>query len=259
MSAVESKNFLLLAAVDNRADLLRACIESLHFASDWSLVFVGQEFSPARQKEIEGMSASDSTFIWLDRKAGMHNAKRTGLEMIQQMAPLHCVASLDDDMELLPTTNFNRMARLARQENIGLVSGNWARSERQLANKDISNKQIKQAIVYTAGGLVFSEKITRLIVDLGERDFWCDNTEWSLASYLNGYQNLRYLGSLSLHRILSAGGRKSYVNEKRDLPSSEFIAMRPCNKTSTDVHGFHIPDQRDLTALAKFTHIVNRK
>ena len=251
--------FVLLAAVDNRPDLLRSCLRSLSFLKGWRLVFVGQEFSEARRQEVVSLARPESLFIWLDKKAGMHNAKLKGLQAIEEFQIDYVVASIDDDMEFLADTNFDRMAEIAIHQNVGLVSGNWVRSEKQLGKKKLSESQKSQAIVYTAGGLVFSKKIARLIIGLGENDYWCDNTEWSLASYLNGYQNRRYLGSLAIHRILSAGGRKSYVNVERQLPSDKYVLMRSCKKTLTDVAGFHIPDQRDLTPFAKFTHKINKK
>ena len=251
--------FILLAAVDNRPELLSDCLQSIKHLQGWRLVLVGQEFSVERRNQVVELAPPDTQYIWLSEKVGMHNAKLFGLEHIQRIAKSHVVASIDDDMEFLPATNFDLMAEIASRPEIGLVSGNWVRSHKQIAKKKLSRTVKKQAIVYTAGGLVFTDKITNLIVQIGEKDFWCDNTEWSLCSYLNGYENCRFLGSLAVHKILSAGGRKSYVDRERQIPSAEYINIRPCKQATSGVNGFHIPDQRDLTALARFTHQVNKK
>jgi len=251
--------FILLAAVDNRPALLSACLQSLSVLHGWKLMFVGQEFSEERKGEVRSLMPPDSFCIWLPEKVGMHNAKLHGLTEIQKMSRLHVVASIDDDMELLATTHFDRMAAISRSKGVGLVSGNWVRSEKQIAKKKIVDSIKRQAIVYTAGGLVFSEGITKHIVGLGLRDFWCDNTEWSLASYLNGYENFRFLGSLAIHRIMSAGGRKSYVDRERETPNPKYISLRPCKQATSGVNGFHVPDQGDLTQFARFTHQVHKK
>ena len=240
--------------MDNRPNLLSSCLSSLKYFPDWTLVFVGQEFSNERKKEIENLSPIEAFYLWRDTKAGMHNAKLYGLELIREKSKKHVVVSIDDDMEFLPLTNFDRILNFCREKNVGLVSGNWVRSEKLLNKKKLIQKFKKQAIVYTAGGLAFSEKITDLIINLGENDYWCDNTEWSLASFLNGYDNFRYLGTLAIHRILSAGGRKSYVETQRQLPSPEYISIKH-DKNG----GFLIPTTKDLTSFTKFRNKVNKK
>ena len=250
----ETKKFILLAAVDNRPTLLDACLSSLQMFPDWILVFVGQEFDEERKEHVRQAVRVPALYKWCDEKVGMHNAKLYGLQLIQSQSAKHVVISIDDDMEFIDQTDFNSMGEICQNKDIGLVSGNWVRSEKMLKNKRLRNEIKKQAIVYTAGGMAFSNKITRLIVNAGENDFWCDNTEWSLISYTNGYTNLRYLGSLAIHRILSAGGRKSYVDAERKLPSAELVTLRP-DKTG----GHIIPAQRDLTAFAKFRHKLNKK
>ena len=246
--------FLLLAAVDNRDDLLLSCLTTLKKFDDWTLIFVGQEFSKSRQTFVKENVQIQSHFIWHKNKLGMHNAKLEGLKKIQEISKKHVVVSIDDDMEFIPSTNFDALASIALTKNIGLVSGNWVRSKKMLSSKSLKDQIKKQHIVYTAGGLCFSEKISKLIIEIGEQNFWCDNTEWSLASFLNGYQNVRYLGSIAIHKILSRGGRKSYVNQKREMPSNKFIDLKRDKK-----NGYHIPSQNDLTDFAKFQHKINKK
>lgn len=247
--------FLVLACVDNRKELLHDCLCSLSHLDGWRLMLVGQEFSDERKVEIANLVPSGSMLIWCDEKIGMHNAKRIALQEIDSIASDYVVASIDDDMKFLPITNFDAMAELARRKGVGIVSGNWVRSEKMLMSKKIKPEIVKQHIVYTAGGMIFDSVIARKIIELGKKDYWCDNTEWSLASYLNGYQNMRYLGSLAIHRILSSGGRKSWVSSSNiKLPDPEYISLKRDAKG-----GYHIPSGSELTSYAKSVHLNKRK
>lgn len=244
-----------MACVDNRKELLHDCLASLVHLRGWRLVLVGQEFSDERKQEILNLVPSSSILIWYDKKIGMHNAKRIALQEIESIASDYVVASIDDDMKFLPITNFDAMGQLAQAKGVGIVSGNWVRSEKMLMSKKIKPEIVKQHIVYTAGGMIFNSSIARKIIELGQQDYWCDNTEWSLVSYLNGYQNMRYLGSLAIHRILSAGGRKSWVNNSDvKLPHSEYISLKKDAKG-----GYHIPSGTEITSFAKGIHVNKRK
>lgn len=250
---IKVEKYILLAAVDDRRELLSDCLASLRvFDPSWTLVMVGQKFSQERKLEIEKSVSEGSIFLWQDEAVGMHNAKLIGLSKIRSLSKNHVVASVDDDMIFLPHSNFDRMAEIASMYKMGLISGNWVRSKKSLPKKILKMKDEakKQAIVYTAGGMVFREWITEEIINLGVNNFWCDNTEWSMASYLAGYHNARYLGSMAVHKILSQGGRKSYVESvQRKLPNPRFVNVRPAKVSGFD--GYHIPCSSDITSEAK--------
>lgn len=246
--------FLVLACVDNRKELLHDCLASLVYLRDWRLVLVGQEFTEERKLQIENLVPSKSILIWSDEKLGMHNAKRIALLEIESIATDYIVASIDDDMKFLPITNFDAMGQLAQKKGVGIVSGNWVKSEKMLMSKTIKPEIVKQHIVYTAGGMIFDSFISRKIIDLGEQDYWCDNTEWSMESYLSGHQNMRYLGSLAIHKILSSGGRKSWVSSNNvKLPNQEHISLK-----NDKNGGYHIPSSSEITPYAKSLHLKNR-
>lgn len=247
--------FLVLACVDNRKDLLHDCLSSLVHLYGWRLVFVGQEFSEDRKLYVSNMCPENSIFIWCDQKIGMHNSKRLALQKIETICSDYTVASIDDDMKFLPVTNFDAMKRITQNHGVGIVTGNWVRSEKMLLSKKIKRQLIKQHIVYTAGGMIFNSNVARKIISLGDQNFWCDNTEWSLASYLSGYQNMRYLGSLAVHKILSSGGRKSWVQDGDiKLPNQEYIAIKKSQNG-----GYHIPSSSEITDLARSIHVTKRK
>lgn len=254
------KKFLLLACTGDRPELLDACLISIkEHLSDWELVLVGQGFGTTQRMRYR-QSMPDAHMIFFDKLMGMHNAKVQGLKLIASIDPEHVVVSIDDDMQFIPQTHLSKMAEYARLPDYGLVSGNWVRSEKQIPAKidKMSEKIIFQHVVYTGGGLAFSEKITQIILGLGEADFISDNAEWSLATFLAGYRNARYMGSLAIHRIMSKGGRRAYVaNERRRLPDEQY--MLHVRSKEQGPNAYHIGQSSDLTEAAHAMHKQNLK
>ena len=254
------KKFLLLACTGDRPELLEACLVSIkEYLSDWELVMIGQGFGVSDRMRYRRL-LPDAHIVFADDLMGMHNAKLEGLKIISYLDPEHIVVSIDDDMQFLPETHLNKMAEYARRPEYGLISGNWVRSEKQISAKvdKMSDKIILQHIVYTGGGLAFSDKITKIILGLGEADLMCDNSEWSLATFLAGYRNARYLGSVAIHRIMSKGGRRSYVaNVQRQLPDERY--MPSVRSKEKGPNAYHIGQSSDLTKEAHDIHKQNRK
>lgn len=165
--------------------------------------------------------------------------------------------NLDDDMELVEQTNYTNAIRKASENGTGFVLTNWARSETILKTKipKMADKFIPQVMVYQGGGMVYSEKIAKLIRKLPIEKTMFDDI-WCITTYVNGYMNYRYQGSLALHYICSTGGMRLFMREENPkLACEEYINYKKGKKENE----WHIPLDEDINEWAKFLHQKNLK
>lgn len=263
------KIFSVISTSD-RFDQLCNLLESIrqhHASAAWSIHGVLQCYTEeqiAHLNEISPISAEWSNF---DHKLGMFNARQEGMKYIASKYgdDDYTLVCLDDDIEFCAETYFEKAVDIAQQPHIGLVSTNWISSEKLLSKKIPQDKLVKQPIVYTGGGLVVKKELVQLIIKLNGGHFYSDNVETSLRVYIAGYENYRYLGSISIHRACRKGGRKSWVNEgnQKQFSDSRLINTRRCKNSDkpniTNDDEIHIGDSKDLTQLAKNLHIQNSK
>lgn len=169
----------------------------------------------------------------------------------------HTYILVDDDMRLLPETNYAPAIERAHGRGVGLVSTGWVRSAtlRERGVSRIKHQFIHQPIVYVGGGMVFGDEIADIIREESPLPYWSSDVAFSLASYLAGYRNERYLGSLAIHRVVSSGGRKAWIQHNTDvvMPPQQYII------TPRGAREYHIPSTSNLTRLARETHRVRRK
>lgn len=254
---------LLLACVDDRPATLDRFLGSLHYVRGWSMVLVGQMFSPDRQREVQGAVEAAGVpcdALWFADRLGMHGAKFRGLERIEALfgGTEYVVVSVDDDMEFLPSTKLDLLTETVRQPGVGLVSGGWVKTEAWLQRRQPKNELVPQAIVYTGGGLAFNEAVARVVLSMGPDDVWSDNTAWSLKTYVAGYQNYRHRGSMAIHRVCQKGGRKTWVNAaKRRVPDPRLLNLRPSQIGGENA--YLIGADKDLTPEARALHAENRR
>lgn len=165
---------------------------------------------------------------------------------------------VDDDMQFLPETNYTPAIERSQTHGVGLVSTRWVRSPMMLevAIQRTKHAFVHQPIVYVGGGMVFGDEIADIIREESPLPYWSSDVAFSLASYLAGYRNERYLGSLAIHRVVSSGGRKAWI-QHRDadvvMPPQQYII------TPRGAREYHIPSASNLTRLARETHRVRRK
>lgn len=165
--------------------------------------------------------------------------------------------NLDDDMELVEQTDYSKAIQKANEKGIGFVLTNWARSRNILMSKipKMEDKFIPQIMVYQGGGMVYSEKIARLIRKLPVEKTLFDDI-WCITSYINGYTNYRYQGSLALHFICSSGGMRLFMREEKPkLACKEYIDY----KHGKRVNEWLIPLDKDVNSWARFLHNKNKK
>ena len=190
---------------------------------------------------------------------GPHSARVAALSIMLD-DEYDAVINFDDDMELIPETDLRPSIVRSQSKGVGLVSNNWRRSHSMIEKVKRQHTFKPQAIVPTGGGLTYSRRTGHIILEGPDLDYLFDDVEWSLRSYLAGLQNQRYLGSLSVHAIMGAGGRNGWVNKReRALSDSRFVEHQPMIKATTTTgpkNGYKIPLSGDLT---RETHEIHRK
>lgn len=233
-----------------------------HLPEDWKVYAQVALFTPAETIKLAHHPLADriTGIIWKDTRMPPWIARTNILKQFE--ADIWCNA--DDDMEWTEDTKLEPMIELLMEKDTGMISGNWARSESLLPKKvaKLEHKFIKQPIVFTGGGMLFKrEHVPLLLEDI--RPWFADDAHMSLTTYLNGYTNYRYLGSLALHRIQTKGGLLTIFQTDNTLahPDPRFIMLHPCSAIYKDApnNNYFYPMSRDLTKLAHTLHQKNRE
>ncbi|CAN5208041.1 hypothetical protein BH09PAT1_BH09PAT1_7490 [soil metagenome] len=263
------KIFSVISTSDRYEQLcnLIASINKHYSDKGWSIHGVLQGYSDPQIETLKYLCTINNDWKNFDSRLGMFNSRQESMKIISKryVGDEYTIVCLDDDIEFCAETNFETAIEYAQQSHVGLVSTNWISSEKLLYKKMPQEKYIKQAIVYTGGGLIIKSEIVEMIVKLEGGNFYSDNVETSVRVYVAGYENYRYLGSISIHRACRSGGRKAWVNEgeQKKFSDSRLIDTRRCknyNKPSiTNDAEIHIGDSTDLTLLAKKLHIQNNR
>jgi hypothetical protein len=188
---------------------------------------------------------------------GCHGAR---VHLLREADKYDIYINLDDDMLLTEYTSYNASINKALEKETGFVLTNWAKTESLMLRKvpKMKNKFVKQALVYQGGGMVYSEKIAQVMRRLKPIKSTFD-TEWSLTSYLLGYTNYRYLGSLAIHMVCGVGGMSEFMKNNPAVKTLEpYVNYRRSKKQNGSGKDLLIPLDSDLTQLAKDTHKQNR-
>lgn len=198
-------------------------------------------------------------FIDLPAPVGPHAARMAALDRWDPEAWIVC----DDDMTLTTQTRYSEPAHMvAARPDIGLVSCNWRRTRRMVDNVERVEEYKRQAIVFTGGGLVLSRDTANLIRNTlpFDAEYVCDNTEWSLACYLNGKQNARYRGSVAVHNVTAHGGRQAWLMKLAAArPDPAMIAVADSKPFYPHASNNMLsPDDGQLTAEARARHTSAR-
>ena len=258
--------YILLATVGDRANEVERFITTANqFFPDWPIVFVGQAYAEAEAMRLGSMCAAGCMMLTLPQRIGTHRAKQIGVKRILSNmnvggAKNFIICSVDDDMEFIPETNFDKCIAKAQEPGVGFVSAGWVQSRSRLDKRKPVDEFIKQPIVYTGGGLVFDRKMAQLVSEMPALDYFSDNVEWSLASYLAGYENYRYRGSLTVHKGCAKGGRRKYMETgQRVLSDPEYLTTYAGSEKLKRANNYLIGGSEDLTEKAKRVHMANIK
>ena len=259
------KRYLLLAASDDRRPLLQLCIRSIKtYLKGWTLVFTAQRFDPSEGYLEALCDGIPHKLFYQAERMGAHNAKMIGLDWIHADAAggRYVVASIDDDMEFKPETDFEPAVTICTEKGVGFVTGNWCQHEGfyEKRRNSLKNEFIPQPIVYTAGGMLFDNEMADRVRAIGSGDYLCDNSEWSLVAYLSGHVNYRYRGSLCIHRVLGSGGRREWLGQaERILPDPTLLPFQPSKVGFQGKNKWRIGTSKDLTPRAHEIHRRERQ
>ena len=253
--------FILIATTSDRYEMLKQYLWSIAlYAKDCSIVIVGQKYSNEQIKDIQKIISKRSVVLSLAQKVGMHNAKMIGLEHIRELSQSYVVCSADDDMVFTHRTSFDKALKKLEKPNVGFVSLGWVKHSNQLEAYKSVDQFVKQDIVYTGGGMLFTERLTEILLNEPRLEYVCDNSLWSVLAYINGYKNYRYRGSCTIHNICKLGGRRTWLNSGiKVLGRQDLLDYKPSAYTNNNPNDYLIPTSKDITLYARELHTNNIK
>lgn len=247
--------YMVVPTVKDRIPFLGTFLDSIaRYTPDWQVFIVAQEFTK-REAEDAAARLPGAAVLTYPTRIGMHGARVAALRAIEAGSTQpYVVCTTDDDMEFTERTNLEPCVSKACEEGVGLVSSNWAKSYEAVMRKEVVDEFVRQPIVYTGGGMVFHQAVARVICEIPDGDYWSDNMMWALATYVAGYQNYRYRGSIAVHLACRSGGRKAWCAlEERELAPSDLLPTAR-GKTQLLISG-----SKDLTPAARRMHLENRR
>ena len=253
--------YILIASTNDRFDMLKDCLNSINeYVKGWDVIIVGQEYSSKEVESIQELISKSSMVLSLKKKIGMHNAKMVGLEHIKKLSDSYVVCSSDDDMVFTEKTKFEEALIKLSDENVGFVSLGWVKHRNQLESYKMVDAFVKQDIVYTGGGMLFTDKLTEILLNEPRLEYICDNSLWSVLSYINGYKNYRYRGSCTIHNICQLGGRRTWLKiGNKVLGREDLIDYKKSAYTDKNPNDYLIPSSKDISSFAKELHTINLK
>lgn len=243
--------------------LLESFREQRLYEDGWMWAICLQGFDKAERKAVcDATRGALLAINCLQDRQPAYLARHALWQALDGLADVIC--HVDDDMVYLPTSNYGPMVHLAMSRTVGLISGNWIRFNTPAlwARKRIEDRFVSQPIVYTGGGLVFASHALQALLQAPAAPYLYDDVQYSLVCYLAGLDNFRYLGSVTEHNILSAGGNKTlYAEQALTPPDPRYLVTRRTAKTyyPHEAHNIMMPSSSDLTPFAKRTHEQARK
>lgn len=207
--------------------------------------------------QIENREAYKNIFV-VPERLGCNGAR---IELLKRIYKDYDVfINLDDDMLMTEHTNYEPAIEKAMEKTTGFVLTNWARTQKIYEGKiaKIRNQFVPQVMVYQGGGMIYTRKIASAMTKLPVEKTTFDNS-WCLTSYLLGYTNYRYLGSLTIHMICGKGGMRAFMSEEEHkLTQEEYINYRRSEKGRKG-HEVCIPLDSDLKPICHEIHKINKQ
>lgn len=251
-----SKAFVIVTVSSRIKDLhnllnsLKKYIPDFH---DWDICVLLQD----NLGLADTLDKSLITHLWIEPELMGCNAAR--IELLNRMGRYDVYCNLDDDVEVTEYTNYEPAIRKCLENSTGFVLTNWARTEKLMMDKvpKMADKFVPQCFIYQGGGMLYTEKIAKLIRNLPKIQTVFDEG-WPLTAYLHGYTNYRYLGSLAIHRICTKGGMNEYYKQV-DYSKLKNLFPKYINYRKSARGEWHIPEDSDLTEEAKKLHKENLK
>lgn len=234
-------------------------IRQLNVIQDWDIYLYLQCYSNDERDKLRGEYGDmiEGMLITNERVAP-YVARR---ELMNHFpSDIYCLN--DDDAVMLNMVNYETPVQFLLENRLaGMISTNWVRvnTEKMMARKRYEDVFVKQKLVNTGGGLIFRNDILKNFREDEIQPYLYDDIAFALQSYILGYDNYRYLGSIIEHNAVMKGGIKTLYKEREMcLLPEDLIEMKP----TTDIYphknnNYHMPTQRDLTQLAHRLHREN--
>ena len=253
----------VIITVGERVKELIALLESIRNQKrfdnyDINIMFQGTKKQYKSLLNYTNNKSCISNVFYEPKRLGCHTARLRLLKLIKYDAYIN----LDDDMLLVNQTDYSSPLKKIKEKDCGFVLTNWARTQNILDIKIPKLKNIykKQILCYNGGGMVYNNTIANLMRTLPEVPTKFDNA-WSLTTYINGYTNYAFKGSVALHFVLRSDGMQQFNRENPiELMCSEFINFVPkIRKTVLGETNYKIPADVDVNQTARNLHKANKK
>lgn len=164
---------------------------------------------------------------------------------------------IDDDMEFLGKENFEpAMAFAGNVESCGVCCTSCCRTKKDYYNSVLKKKFTAQNIQWVAGGQIIKRSVRELLLEeIPMEPLTYDG--FSFVTYLAGYTNYHYWGSVTLHVAGQKNGVEYvYRNSEELTPHFEQYIL----KTHDDNGKMILPHKEsDLTEEAREIHRMRSK
>ena len=246
------KKTFVIISVSDRIEQLNELVDSILYYGfdDYELALYFQDYlgniGQLRHRE------RFSKIVVVPEKVGCHAARVSLLKEIKS----DIYINMDDDMLVGPYTHYDKAIEKALEPGTGFVLTNWARTPKLLLEKvpKMEEKFRPQIMCYQGGGMVYSEKIAELMRGLPVKKYMFDDL-WAITSYINGYTNYQYAGSLTLHMVCRSGGMQKFMKEERP----PYACIDYINYRTLKNGDFAIGLDADVNDYAKKLHKQNLK
>lgn len=261
-----TKTFII-GTVDNRiAGLLNMLISAKRYIGPWEIVIVAQHYTPEQIASVTGQCRKlfgdegmrHIHFEFMPDYMGCFGSKMYGLKMYDSDIYL----SMDDDMLILPQTDYDRMAELyTEHRELGLLAGHYCRRRESIPRAQVRDRMKTQPLVGTYGGLMFGRELRDLfIAELDGHDVLFDDLAWALTAYTHGFIQGIYYGSLIIHMIGSAGGFKNWFKgDKHELPDPTLVNIQRRKNAGSNENAVVFMGSEDLTQKAHDLYAQNKR
>lgn len=233
------KKAAIITHTADRLPMLRTMLDQLaRFGPlrGWEVYLVAQGYTRDTVAHLKALPSAGliTDALMMPARTGPHSAKVLALHKWSADVWL----TLEDDMLLLPETDWSGALHLLEQPGAGFVTSGSSTSKWQ-ANRDMAKvyrpRSMARALVSTGGGLLFTDETAQLVRDLPDCYYLFDDIEWSLAAYKSGRTNHKFFGSWLIHTEASTPGRGGFKIVGKVLPDPELLPMQYIGDSGTQV------------------------
>ncbi len=244
-----------------RPDLMFRFLDALHGCEqlrDWRVVAIAQRYSNTDLALLRDVGC----FVITAEPQPVYPLRVAAMREF----PADIYVNCDDDMIPLPgLTHWNVMAsKLMCEQDIGVISGNWARSRAMLKHRSPMDEYVFQPITNMAGGQMYRRDVAEWLANnpyCPVEPYMFDDIQASLTAYVGGWRNARYRGSVLIHEILMPGGLKAQFATDATLrqPDLALLKTRQSKPVYHVDNNYLMPVAADIQPLAHQLHRTNRE